>query len=201
MRKQEFMDDLRSRLSALPPPELEERLSFYEEIINDRMEEGLSEEEAVAATGSADEIAEQIIGEIPITTIVKEKIKPKRRLKAWEIVLLVLGSPIWVSLLVIVPLSVAISLFAALWSVTVALWSVFVSVAASAAFVCVFGAGLAAAGQTAAGLAMVGAGLVCAGLSVFLFFGCKAATKGTALLTKKSVLGVKKFFFGKETAQ
>ena len=46
MRKQEFMDDLRSRLSALPPPELEERLSFYEEIINDRMEEGLSEEEA-----------------------------------------------------------------------------------------------------------------------------------------------------------
>lgn len=201
MRKQEFMDDLRSRLSALPSPELDERLSFYEEIINDRMEEGLSEEEAVAATGSADEIAEQIIGDIPITTIVKEKIKPKRRLKAWEIVLLVLGSPIWVPLLVIVPLSVAISLFAALWSVTVALWSVFVSVAASAVGVCVFGVGLACAGQAAAGLAMVGAGLVCAGLSVFLFFGCKAATKGTALLTKKSVPGVKKLFFRKETAQ
>ena len=201
MRKQEFTDDLRSKLSALPPAELEERLSFYEEIIDDRMEEGLSEEEAVAAIGSADEIAEQIIGDVPIKTIVKEKIKPKRRLKAWEIVLLVLGSPIWFSLLVIVPLSVAISLYAVLWSVIVALWAAFASVVGSAVGVCIGGAGLVAVRQTAAGLAMIGAGLVCAGLSVFLFFGCSAATKGSALLTKKSVLGVKKLFFRKETAR
>ena len=88
MRKQEFIDRLRENLSGLPTAETEERLDFYEEMIEDRMEEGISEEEAVAAIGSPDKIAAQIIEEIPLKKIVKEKIKPKRKLKAWEIVLL-----------------------------------------------------------------------------------------------------------------
>ena len=73
MNKQEFLTRLRKGLSGLPQEDIEERLTFYSEMIDDRIEEGLSEEEAVAAIGSPDEIAEQIIGEIPIKKIVKEK--------------------------------------------------------------------------------------------------------------------------------
>ena len=59
MRKQEFLAKLRKGLSGLPQDDIEERLIFYSEMIEDRKEEGLSEEEAVAAIGSVDEIVAQ----------------------------------------------------------------------------------------------------------------------------------------------
>ena len=99
MNKQEFLEELREELMGLPQDEIEERLDFYSEMIEDRMEEGLSEEVAVAEIGIPAEIAAQIIEDIPLTRFVVEKVKPKRKLKVWEIVLLVLGSPIWVPLL------------------------------------------------------------------------------------------------------
>ena len=51
MRKQEFLVQLRKGLSGLPQDEIEERLTFYEEMLDDRIEEGLSEEQAVLAVG------------------------------------------------------------------------------------------------------------------------------------------------------
>lgn len=42
MNKNEFLSALKARLSALPPNELEERLEFYSEMLEDRIEEGLS---------------------------------------------------------------------------------------------------------------------------------------------------------------
>ena len=100
MTKEEFKTQLRQRLSGLPQGDIEERISFYEESINDRMEEGMPEEEAVAGIGTMDEIVEQIMSEIPLTRLVRDKVKPKRKFKAWEIVLLVLGSPVWLPLLI-----------------------------------------------------------------------------------------------------
>ena len=47
MNKLEFIAELRDRLSGLPQGEVEERLSFYSEMIDDRMEDGVSEKEAV----------------------------------------------------------------------------------------------------------------------------------------------------------
>lgn len=46
MSKQEFLEQLRRGLSGLPREDIEERLKFYSEMLEDRMEEGLSEEEA-----------------------------------------------------------------------------------------------------------------------------------------------------------
>ena len=48
MTKQAFLAALGERLVGLPQKDIEERLTFYSEMIDDRMEEGLSEEEAVA---------------------------------------------------------------------------------------------------------------------------------------------------------
>lgn len=199
MNKEAFLLKLRKELSGLPQDELAERLTFYSEIIDDRIEEGLSEEEAVAAVGSVDEIVMQSIGEVPFTKIAKEKIKTNRRLKAWEIVLLALGSPIWLSLL-IAAAAVVFSGYVVLWSVIVSLWAIFVSLIACTAGGIAGGIGCAIGGFGATGLALAGAGLVCAGLAIFLFFGCKAATKATAVLTKKCALGIKKWFVKREEA-
>ncbi len=200
MHKQEFLDGLRARLRGLPEADIAERLAFYSEMIDDRMEEGASEEEAVAKIGSTDEIAAQIIADTPLTRIAKERIKSRRRLKAWEITLLILGSPIWLSLAV-AALAVLVSVYVALWSVIVSFWAVFGSFLACAAGGVLGGTVVAVTGHGASGLALIGAGLVLAGLSILWFFGCKAGTQGCAWLTKQIALGVKRLILGKEAAE
>ena len=61
MDKAQFLEELKRRLSGLPQSELEERLLFYSEMIDDRVEDGLTEEEAVAGIGSVDALVEQIM--------------------------------------------------------------------------------------------------------------------------------------------
>ena len=69
MRKQEFLGQLRKGLATLPPNDIAEHLAFYNEMIDDRMEEGLSEEDAVAAVGSVEKIIGQIVAESPSAVI------------------------------------------------------------------------------------------------------------------------------------
>ncbi len=199
MSKREFLTQLRKGLSGLPQDDIEERLTFYSEMIEDQMEEGLSEEEAVSAVGSIDEIVTQVVAETPLAKIAKERIKSKRQLSAGEIVLLALGSPIWLSL-GIAAFAVILSLYISLWAVIISLWAVFASFA-----VCSIGGVLACVifsvgGNGASGLAMLSAGIVCAGLAIFMFYGCKAATKGTLILTKKIAIWTKNRFIKKEEA-
>lgn len=199
MRKQEFLNELRAKLMGLPKQELEERLTFYSEIIDDRMEDGMTEEQAVLDIGSVDCIASQIISDIPLSKLAKERIKPKRKMKAWEIVLLALGSPIWLSLAIGL-FAIVLSLYAVLWSVILSIWAVFASLVACSLGGLVAGIFFIFSGNTLTGLAMIGVSVFCAGVAILAFFGCKAATKGIILLTKKIALGIKKCFVKKEAA-
>ena len=200
MSKQEFLVQLRKGLSGFPQGDIEERVTFYSEMIDDRIEEGITEEEAVAAIGTVDEIVKQVIAETLLAKIAKERIKSKRRSRAGEIVLLVLGSPIWLSLL-IAAFAIILAAYIVVWSVVITLWSIEASFAA-----CTLGGIVSATvfsfqGNGFTGLAMLGAGIICAGLSIFMFYGCKAATKGILLLTKKMALGIKTLFVGKEAVK
>ena len=51
MNKTEFSQALRRALGKLPSYEVEQSIAFYEEMIADRMEDGMREEEAVEALG------------------------------------------------------------------------------------------------------------------------------------------------------
>ena len=197
MTKLEFIDALRARLANLPPEEIEERLGFLAEMIDDRMEEGAGEEEAVAKMGSLDEVATQIVSDIPLLTIAKQKIKPKKRLGTGTIVLLAVGSPVWGSILIAM-LAAVFAVYVSVWAAVVSLWSVFAALAGCALGGLVGGIGFAIAESVPIGLALVGAALVCAGLSVFAFIGCREACRGMAILTKKTVLSIKHGFVKKE---
>lgn len=197
MHKKEFLDALQLQLSGLPRQEIEEGMNFYSEMIDDRMEEGYTEEEAVSKIGPVDDIAAQIISDISFAKIARERLKPKKRFKAWEIVLLVLGSPIWLSLAIAV-LAVILSLYISLWSVLVSVWAVFGALAGCTFGGVIMSASFAINGNALTGLAVLGAAFVCVGLSIFMLFGCKAATKGIVLLTKKMALGIKKCFAKRE---
>ena len=124
MTKQEFLEKLEASLDGLPKDDIAERISFYSEMIDDRIEEGLSEEDAVADIGSIDDIVFEMLKETSIAKLVKEKIKPNRKLKTWEIVLLWAGSPVWFPLL-IVAAAVVFSLYVSVWAIIISFWAVF----------------------------------------------------------------------------
>ena len=202
MTKQEFLDLLIKGLSSLPKDEVEERISFYSEIIDDRIEEGMPEEEAISNIGSVDEIITQIISEIPLTKIVKnriikEKEKKKETMKTWEIILIILGSPIWFSLLISL-IAIAISLIASLIAIIIALWVTFIAVIASGIGIIAYGVVLIFTQNILCGVAMIGTSIFCFGLSIFLFSCFKLFTKTLVLLPKKLFILIKKCFIKKE---
>lgn len=195
MNKQQFIDALNDRLCGLPKKDVDDRIAFYIEMIDDRIEEGLRESEAVADVGSVESIAEQIKADLGSVEAVPEAVKEKksegRKMKAWEIVLLAVGSPLWLSL-ALSALSVIISLYAALWSLLISLWAVFVSLAGVAIGAIALGIVFIVLGDAVAGCALIGGAIASAGLSIFMFFGCKSASKGTVWLTKLPVVLIKK---------
>ena len=195
MTKLEFICALQEQLSALPQEDIEERIGFYSEMIDDRMEEGLSEEEAVAAISSPAEIAQQIISETPISKLVKHKIKKKRN--PATVTLLAVGAVVWVPLLIAF-LAVVFSLYVSMWAVIISLWSVFVSLAASGLGAVLGGIITICTGNSYSGIALIACGLICAGLAILTFYGCRYITKGAIKLTKWMPKPVKQFLARKE---
>ena len=197
MNKREFLSALEKKLSGLPIGDAYERINFYTEIIDDKIEEGKSEEEAILEIGSIEDITAEVIAEIPLAKIAKEKIKPNRRLKGWEITLLALGSPIWLSLL-ISAVAVILSLYAVVWAVVVSLWAVFISLVACGFVGVVLGIVYIVIGNGLVGGLMIGAGLVCGGLSILSFFCTKLITKFVVYIIPQVNFSIKKVLLSKE---
>ena len=194
MKKQEFLDELRNRLQGLPQNDLDDRISFYGEMIDDRMDEGKSEEEAVADIGTVDDIVNEIVKDTPLVKLVKEKIKPKRKLKAWEIVLLILGFPLWFPL-VLTALILCLVAYLLIWILVIVCYVVelLLSVAATAAPVLM----IIQAVNGGSVVVYLGLWLMCLGGAILLFLGCIGATKLTLKLSKKIITSIKKAFVKK----
>lgn len=193
MNKQEFITCLRKALSGLPQGDIEERISFYNEMIDDRIEDGLSESEAVAAVGSIEEIVSQIVADTPFTKIAQERIRLKRRYNAFEIILIVLGSPLWITLL-LAAFALFLSVYAVIWAVAISLWTVFAATIGCAFGGIVSGTVILTTLSAPSGIMLIGAGLICAGIAILAFFACTATTKLIAISAKSFAVGVKRLF-------
>lgn len=197
MNKIEFLQELALDLVGLPQDDVERWLEYYTEMLEDRIEDGMSEEEAVASLGEPAKIVKEILAQTPFTKLIKNKIKPKRKLRVWEIVLIALGSPIWVSLAIAVA-AVIFSVFVSLWAVIVSLWAAELSLAVSGlggVLMTFFFVGTGAKHQ---GFLLLGGGLFCAGLAYFGFFLCKWLTRHFLKLCELFLLFVKSLFVEKE---
>ena len=185
MRKVEFLEALKARLWALPEADIQCSLDYYSEMIDDRMEDGLTEEEAVAAIGNLEEIVQQILGETPRPPVVVEpakKEKPaKDNTKIWLIILLILASPVLIPLAASAAATV-LSVYVSLWTVVIVLYAGFLALAVSSAG-CIVGSFF-MVGGIAGGIVAWGAALVCAGLAILLLLLANLAAKGMVKLTK-----------------
>ena len=200
MNKAEFLTALCERLHGLPDEDIGRSLDYYSEMIDDRVEDGMTEEEAVAAIGTVSEIANQIMMEVPLSKLVKAKVKPDRTLRVWEVILLILGSPVWLPLLLAL-IIIIIAVYIVIWSVIVTLYAIDFSFAAAAAAGIVSAFAYALSGSFAQGVLLLGEGLVFAGLSILLFFGSNQVTKGVLWLSKNILLCIKSCFIRKGDAK
>ncbi len=191
MNKQEFLSELGKKLSGLSRSDVEEGLNFYSEMIDDRMEEGMSEEAAVAAIGPLDEIAAPFLERVSAAPEKEEKPRRKKTWRAWEMTLLAVGSPVWVSL-VIAAVAVLFSLWVSAWAVVISLWASFGALVTGAVGGLLGGIGSLIFGHGAQGIALIAAGLVAAGLAIFSFYAWKAATKGMIALTRRLAMNIKR---------
>ena len=130
----------------------------------------------------------------------KETVTARRTVPTWAIALLVLGFPLWFSLIV-AAVAVVFALYISVWAIIISLWAIWLSLIAYVL------AGFVAApvlwfhGKWNYGMIVLGSTFYCAGLVILGFFGCIAASKTVVRLTKKAALFVKKKISGKENAQ
>lgn len=194
MTKTEFVLALNEKISDLSQKEKEDSISFYTEMIEDRIEDGVSEEDAVAAVGSVNDIAALILSER------KVKNGKPRKFKWWEITLIIIGSPVWLSLLISL-LAAALSLYVGLWAIVISLWAVFGSVVAYSFYGVASGIGFICAGNTFGGIALIGTGVFGGGVSIFLFYGCTLLSKFALWIPGACFGKIKKSFGKKEEKQ
>ena len=197
MNKYEFLYKLEKKLDRLPRKEVNERLSFYSEMIDDLVEEGLTEEQAIDQIGSVEEIAEQITNDVPLGKIIVDKVKPKRKLSALEIILLIIGSPIWGAILISL-FAVILSVYACLWAGIITLWAVGVCLpilAVACVVMCVI---TLISGNGTITLLFLSGSLISTGLSMLYYAAVKPITKGMAFLTAKPTKLIKNAFISKE---
>ncbi len=181
----EFLIELKNRLSHLPISETGKVLSYYSECLQDRIEDGMTEEEAIKSFESIDEIVRNLEEEIPLSAVVKDKVinkttKNKNRTEATiviTILALILTSPIWLIILALL-FCIAVALMAVLWSIPVIIVSMYVSLYPVAISGIFFGFTRMFTVSFPTGLAYLGIGVASAGLAIMLLMPIIVGLKG-----------------------
>ena len=164
MTKADFLQLLERALMQLPEEERRRNLEYYSELLDDMMEEGMTEAEATAKLGSPAQIAQNILQEMPLSKLVSTRMKPKSGWTPLAIVLAVVGSPVWVPLL-LAGVAVVLALFVSIWALGFAAIAVVIALAVAVVAAPII-AIRAAMLTLPVGLMLLGAGLVLLGLCV-----------------------------------
>ncbi len=180
MTRDEFLGRLGELLACLPAEQVEETRQFYAEAIADRMEDGMSEEEAVAAMGAPGEVAEATLDDLP--AVPRAIARTRRRSTALLWTLTVVGSPVWVPLLIAF-VAVALSVYVCIWVLALCVWLVAAALGGMGVAELLFAAGGVAIGHVPYVLASAGVGLGLIGVALLAGAGAWAASKQIARLS------------------
>ena len=77
MKREVFIESLKIALSDLPEEEIQSSLAYFNEMIDDRIDEGMTEEEAIADMGRVDEIAAKLLWKTrPWSNVLRKSLFP-----------------------------------------------------------------------------------------------------------------------------
>ena len=178
MTRDEFLGRLGELLSCLPAEQVEETKAFYAEAIADRMEDGMSEEEAVAAMGTPGEVAEATLDDLP--AVPRAIARTRRRSTALLWVLAIVGSPVWVPLLAAFA-AVAVTVY--IWVLALCVWIVAAALGGAGIVELLLAVSGVTIGHFPYALASAGVGLGLVGVALFVGAGAWAASKQIARLS------------------
>lgn len=164
MSKADFLRLLERALAQLSEEERQKNLEYYSELLDDMMEEGVTEAEATAKLGSPNQIAQSILQEMPLGKLVSTRMKPKSGWTPLAIVLAVVGSPVWVPLL-LATVAIVLAVFVSIWALGFAVVAVVLGLVVAVVATPII-AIRAATLTLPMGLLLLGAGLLLLGLCV-----------------------------------
>ena len=193
MKKKEFLKELENNLRGLPQRDIDERIEFYSEMIDDRIEDGKSEEEAVREIGSIDDVVRDIAKDTSLVKLVSNRVKPKNKISGLGVILIILGFPLWFPLLMVF-FSLVLVLFVVLWALVIVTYAVEASLFGSSIAMAIM-----AFAQRSDGVpyqAALGLALCALGGAILFFFVCILATKVSFKLNKGVLLGIKRGIIG-----
>lgn len=180
MTRDEFLGRLGELLACLPAEQVEETKAFYAEAIADRMEDGMTEEEAVAAMGTPGEAAEATLDELP--AVPRAIARTRRRSTALLWVLTIVGSPVWVPLLIAFA-AVAVTIYICIWVLALCVWVVAVALGSAGIAELLFAACGITIGHFPYVLASAGMGLAFLGGALLVGVGAWAVSRQIACLS------------------
>lgn len=180
MTRDEFLGRLGELLACLPADQVRETQEFYAEAIADRMEDGMGEEEAVAAMGAPGEVAEAVLDDLP--AVPRAIARTRRRSTTLLWVLTIVWWPVWVPLLLAFA-AVAVAVYVCIWILALCVWIVAAALGGAGMVELVFAACGVVIGHVPYALASAGMGLGLVGVALFVGAGAWAASKQIARLS------------------
>lgn len=200
MNKLEFLNILRQELERQSISNIDNMIEYYDEMICDRVEDGMTEEEAVESMDSIQDIVREAVLDKSVPTLVKERVKKSReKAKAdghgWVWVLLaVLGFPVWFPL-VLTAIILAFVFFLVFWILVGTLFIVLFSVGISAV-ACVLASFTIFAGfiPLPTFFIMLGGGFVLLAVTVLLWKPICAFTRAAGRFFKDIIISIKRKF-------
>jgi len=101
MNKIEFLNAIRERLKGYPRDEVDNSIEYYGEMIDDRIEDGMSEDAAVASLGDINDIVKSIKKNMPLRSVIRDKVTQAKEkvgssgISVTTIIALILLFPFW----------------------------------------------------------------------------------------------------------
>lgn len=198
MNKEMFTKELKKGLKGLPGEEKRKQLSYYSELIDDMVEDGMTEAEAVARLGDVKDICENILKEFSIRISPEKTNKPSTAWKVIWIILIVLGSPVWLSFLLSV-FAVVLAIYVCFWAVVISLFAVAFALAVSSLAMIVFLIFKLIVSNVATAVLALAAAFLLAGLAVLIGLAAYWTAVGAVLTASAIVKAVKSVFKRKES--
>lgn len=188
MTKSTFIDVLRGLLESLNEDECNKFISYYEEIIEDYKESGLTEQEVIEKIGSPQSIANNILSEQDSSNINI----PSFNSKILNIILLILGFPLWGSLLLTAVLLI-LSAYIIIWCIPVTTGVSSISFFV-ASLVSIIGSPFMMTDVLTVGIVQLGLGITSVGISILLGLVTIYLSKKFIVITKQLTFKVFKSF-------
>lgn len=198
MQKREFLSALDKSLAQLTEQERKKQLDYYDELLDDMIEDGMEETAAVEKLGDPSAIAQTIYQELPLPVLVKSRVRPGGGWTALSIILLVLGSPIWVPLALSLA-TVVLTVYLVIWTIIVTLFVVVLSIAVAGLALLIGSIGCIGTLSAPLILMAFAGGVILMAISLAACIGALYAAKGLVAVTVKFAKWVKSLFIKKES--